>query len=81
MDLLKATVSRISRDHIPVADLDERAHLLDSAYIDSLSATELLAEIERRHQVRIEEMDLVGRLCTLEALAREIETRKGGTVK
>lgn len=81
MDLLKATVSRVSRDHIPVADLDERAHLLDSGYIDSLSATELLAEIERRYQVRIEEMDLVGRLCTLEALAREIETRTGGTAK
>lgn len=81
MDLLKATVSRVSRDHIPVADLDVRAHLLDSGYIDSLSATELLAEIERRYQVRIEEMDLVGRLCTLEALAREIETRTGGTAK
>ena len=81
LDLLKATVSRISRDHIPVADLDMRAHLLDSAYIDSLSATELLAEIERRYQVRIEEMDLVGRLCTLEALAREIETRTGGIPK
>jgi acyl carrier protein len=81
LDLLKATVSRISRDHIPVADLDVRAHLLDSAYIDSLSATELLAEIERRYQVRIEEMDVVGRLCTLEALAREIETRTGGTAQ
>jgi len=81
LDLLKATVSRISRDHIPVADLDPRAHLLDSGYIDSLSATELLAEIERRYQVRIEEMDIVGRLCTLDALAREIETRTGGTAK
>jgi acyl carrier protein len=81
LDLLKATVSRISRDHIPAADLDARAHLLDSAYIDSLSATELLAEIERTYKVRIEEMDLVGRLCTLDALAREIQTRTGGTAK
>ncbi len=81
LDHLKATVSRISRDHIPVADLDVRAHLLDSAYIDSLSATELLADIERTYKVRIEEMDLVGRLCSLDALAREIETRTGGTAK
>ena len=78
LDLLKATVSRVSRDHIPAAELDVRAHLLDSGYIDSLTATELLAEIERRYRVRIDEMDLVGRLCTLEALARDIEARAGG---
>ncbi len=81
LDFLKATVSRVSRDHIPVAELDVRAHLLDSGYIDSLTATELLAEIERRYRVRIEEMDIVGRLCTLEALAREIEARAGGAGK
>jgi acyl carrier protein len=81
LDLLRATVSRLSRDHIPAGDLDLRAHLLDSGYIDSLSATELLAEIERQYQVRIGEMDLVGRLCTLEALAREIESRAGGTAQ
>jgi acyl carrier protein len=78
LDMLRATVSRISRDHVPAADLDVRAHLLDSGYIDSLSATELLAEIERRYGVRIGEMDIVGRLCTIEALAREIESRTGG---
>ncbi len=78
MDMLRATVSRVSRDHIPAAELDVRAHLLDSGYIDSLSATELLAEIERSYRVRIDEMQLVGRLCTIEALAREIETRAGG---
>jgi len=78
-DVLRDMISRISRDHIPVQDLDMRAHLLDNGYVDSLSATELLAEIERRYHVRIGEMDLVGRLCNLEALVREIETRtKGG---
>lgn len=81
LDFLKATVSRVSRDHVPAAELDVRAHLLDSGYIDSLSATELLAEIERRYKVRIEEMDIVGRLCSIEALAREIEARGGGTGK
>jgi len=75
--MLRSTVSRISRDHIPAADLDLHAHLLDSGYIDSLSATELLAEIERSYRVRLDEMQLVGRLCTLDALAREIEGRAG----
>lgn len=81
LGFLKTTVSRVSRDQIPVDQLDVRAHLLDSGYIDSLTATELLAEIERRYGVRLEEMDIVGRLCTLEALAREIETRAGGPAK
>jgi acyl carrier protein len=75
LDWLRASVSRISRDHVPVESIDVRAHLLDSGYIDSLSSTELLTDIERRFGVRIEEMDIVGRLCNLEALAREIESR------
>jgi acyl carrier protein len=81
LDMLRATVSRISRDHIPPESLDLRAHLLDSGYIDSLSATELLADIERRYGVRIGEMDIVGRLCTMEALGREIESRASGSAK
>jgi acyl carrier protein len=79
--MLRATVSRISRDHLPPETLDLRAHLLDSGYIDSLSATELLTDIERRYGVRIDEMDIVGRLCTIDALAREIESRAGGSAK
>jgi acyl carrier protein len=81
LDMLRATVSRISRDHVPPDSLDLRAPLLDSGYIDSLSATELLADIERRYGVRIGEMDIVGRLCTMEALAREIESRASGSAK
>jgi acyl carrier protein len=81
LDMLRATVSRISRDHLPPETLDLRAHLLDSGYIDSLSATELLTEIERRYGVRIGEMDIVGRLCTIEALAREVESRMSGSAK
>ena len=74
-------VARISRDHLSPESLDVRAHLLDSGYVDSLSATELLAEIERRYAVRINEMDIVGKLCTIEALAREIESRSNGAAK
>jgi acyl carrier protein len=75
VDWLRASVSRISRDHIPPEEIDIRAHILDSGYVDSLSATELLAGIERQFGVRIQEMDIVGRLCTIEALAREIDVR------
>ena len=77
LDWLRASVSRLSRDHIPPEDIDIRAHLLDSGYVDSLSSTELLADIERRFRVRIDEMDIVGRLCNIAALAREIESRAG----
>ena len=78
LDWLRATVARLSRDHLPPDAIDLRAHLLDSGYIDSLSSTELLAGIERQFGVRIDEMDIVGRLCTLEALAREIDVRANG---
>ena len=81
MEFLRATVSRISRDHLPPESLDVRAHLLDNGYVDSLSSIELLTGIERRYGVRIEEMDIVGRLCNLEALAREIEARADGTAR
>jgi acyl carrier protein len=73
VETLRATVARISRDHLPPEAIDIRAHLLDSGYIDSLSSTELLADIERRFGVRIDEMQIVGKLCTIAALAREIE--------
>jgi acyl carrier protein len=81
VDWLRASVSRISRDHIPSGDIDIRAHLLDSGYVDSLSATELLAGIERQFGVRIQEMDMVGRLCTIEALAHEIDVRASGAAR
>jgi acyl carrier protein len=81
VDGLRATVARLSRDHLPPDAIDIRAHLLDSGYVDSLSSTELLTDIERRFGVRIQEMDIIGRLCTIEALAREIESRANGTAQ
>jgi acyl carrier protein len=81
VDWLRASVSRISRDHVPPGDIDVRAHLLDSGYVDSLSATELLAGIERQFGVRIQEVDIVGRLCTIEALAREIDVKATGAAR
>jgi acyl carrier protein len=80
-DWLRATVARLSRDHIPPDAIDMRAHLLDSGYVDSLSSTELLTGIERQFGVRIQEMELIGRLCTIEALAREIESRANGAAR
>jgi len=79
IEILRATVARISRDHLAPESIDIRAHLLDSGYIDSLSSTELLADIEHRFGVRIEEIQIVGKLCTIEALAREIEGRATGS--
>jgi len=81
VDWLRAIISRISRDHVPLGDIDIRAHLLDSGYVDSISAIELLAGIERQFAVRIDEMDIVGRLCTIEALAREVDVRASGVAR
>jgi len=81
VDWLRANVSRISRDHVAPGDIDIRAHLLDSGYVDSISAIELLAGIERQFAVRIDEMDIVGRLCTIEALAREVDVRASGVAR
>jgi acyl carrier protein len=80
-DWLRATVARLSRDHLPSDAIDVRAHLLDSGYVDSLSSTELLTGIERQFGVRIQEMELVGKLCNIEALAREIESRANGAAR
>jgi acyl carrier protein len=81
VDWLRTTVSRLSRDHLPPEAIDLHAHLLDSGYVDSLSSTELLAGIERQFGVRIDEMAIVGRLCTVEALAREIDVRANGAAR
>ncbi len=77
LDNLADCVVRIGQGRFDRAAIDPRAHLFDAGYIDSLSSAELLSHIERRYQLRLPEVQLVGRLCTLEALAREIEAQIG----
>lgn len=50
--------------------LDASAPLFDYGYIDSLSSVSLLELIRERYRVDVAEVELVGRLNTLDALAR-----------
>lgn len=50
--------------------LDIGAPLFDYGYVDSLSSVSLLEMIRERYGVDVAEVELVGRLNTLDALAR-----------
>ena len=51
-------------------DIDLGAPLFDYGYVDSLSSVSLIEMIRERYDVDVSEIDLVGRLNTLDALAR-----------
>lgn len=57
--------------------IDPNEALYDAGYVDSMSAITLLSFIQERYAVDIPEVDLVGRLSTLNALVDRIhaETR------
>jgi acyl carrier protein len=62
-----------SEAQLSACEVDARARLFDHGYVDSLSAASLLAFIDQRYHVEISEVDLVGRLSSLDALARHIQ--------
>ncbi len=55
--------------------IDPSAHLFDAGYVDSMNSLTLLDFIEERYGVEIPEMDLVGGLSTLSALAEYVAER------
>jgi acyl carrier protein len=57
-------------------DIDPDEHLYDAGYVDSQSSVALLAFIEERWGVEISEVDLVGRLASVSALARLLRDEK-----
>lgn len=54
------------------ADVGTADHLYDCGHVDSIGGLALLGFIEDRYGVTIDEADLVGRLYSLDALARHI---------
>jgi len=72
LDDLRRHIGASSRDSLPADAIDTRAHLYDAGYVDSITGADLLVHIERRYGLFIPETDLVGRLCSLDALARHI---------
>lgn len=69
---LKQQLAELSDGKLPASAIDGKGHLFDYGYIDSLSAVMFLAHIEEKYGVRIEDMDLVEKYTTLEALARHV---------
>lgn len=77
---LEATVIRLSESKLAPGDLDPNGHMFDFGYVDSLSAVNLLGHIEERYGVSVPDVELVGRLSSLQALADHIcrEMQQGG---
>ena len=72
LDSLRGCIVQVTQGRIARDAIDPGAHLFDNGYLDSLTSVALLTHVEREFGVRIPEVQLVGRLCTLEAIAREI---------
>lgn len=77
---LEATVIQLSESKLAPGDLDPNGHMFDFGYVDSLSAVNLLGHIEERYGVSVPDVELVGRLSSLQALADHIcrEMQRGG---
>ncbi len=66
---LRSRLATLSDGRLSVEAIDPAASLIDHGYLDSLSAATFLAQIEEEYGIEITEVDLVGRLASLEALA------------
>ena len=69
---LAQQLAELSEGKLAVSTIDARGHLFDYGYVDSLSAVMFLAHIEEKYGVHIEDMDLVEKYTTLDAIARHI---------
>ncbi len=75
---LREKLSELSDGQIAVDAIDPGAVLFDFGYVDSLSAVTLIAWIDQRFGVTVTELDLVGALNNLGALAEYVEQGQGG---
>jgi acyl carrier protein len=69
---LKQQLAELSEGKLEAGAIEGSGHLFDYGYVDSLSAVLFLAHIEERFGVRIDDMDLVEKYTTLDAIARHI---------
>jgi acyl carrier protein len=72
---LRECIAQLSDGKLTASAIDPRAHLFDFGYVDSFKSAELLSFIQKRWGVDVPEIQLVGRLNTLDALARHIQTQ------
>jgi len=79
VDELRRQVVELSNGELPEQAIDASAPLLDYGYVDSLSAVTLIHFVEERYGVSVSEIDLIGPLNSLEALARHIGSQTGAS--
>jgi acyl carrier protein len=73
---LRGYLAGISEGKLRAEEIDPAGHLFDAGYVDSLTAVMLVAHLEEAYGVRIEDMDLVERLTTLDALASHVAAER-----
>lgn len=73
---LRETVLELADGRLTSDDIDPQAHMLDYGYIDSLSAVTLIATIGEHYAVEVAEVDIVGRLSSLSALAEYVASER-----
>lgn len=69
---LKEQLAELSEGKLQASAIDGNGHLFDYGYVDSLSAVMFIAHIEERYGVQIEDMDLIEKFTTLDAIARHV---------
>ena len=72
LEELRQQLAQISDGKLSVDAIDPSAHIFDYGYVDSLSAVMFLAHLEEQYGVHIEDMDLVEKYTTLDAVARHV---------
>lgn len=69
---LKQQLAELSEGKLAASAIEASGHLFDYGYIDSLSAVMFLAHIEERYGVLIEDIELLEKYTTLDAIARHV---------
>jgi len=72
VELLRRDLAEISDGDLRFEEIEPDAHLFDFGYVDSLRAVLLIARIEERFDIEIEDVEFVEALTTVTALARRI---------
>ena len=65
-----------SRGGLDADSIDASLHMLDAGYLDSMNSLSLLDFIEDRWGIVVPEVELVGRLATLEALVDYVNEKR-----
>lgn len=69
---LRSRIVEYSEGKLRAEEVDAGQSILDQGYVDSLSAVMLLAHIEERWGVTIEDTELLEGLNTLDAMAQRV---------